>query len=125
MRGKIRKCSEVLVRESCSETSSCVGGCHAHWSPRKQPSPQTWSRQGGWNREATPICSERSNLDKLLELSKPCGSRRRTGSGAQLINSFTGLRRRAGQCKHSGPRLKVSSTLSSSQTQAISGIFCF
>lgn len=122
MRGEIRKCSDILVRESCSETSSCVRGCHARWSPQKQPSPRTWSRQGGWNREATPICLERSNLDKLPELSKPCGSRRKTGQGAPLINSFTALSRRAGRCKHSRSSSNFPPSYPVPKPQAISGI---
>lgn len=114
--GETRKFSDILVRKSCNETCSSVKGCHAPWSPQKQPTPKNWSRQGGWNREATPICSLRSNLDKLLELEKPCCSSQRTGWGAEFINSFTGLGRRSGRCKHNRSGLMLSRALSSSQT---------
>lgn len=75
--------------------------------PQKQPTKINWSRQGDRNREATPICLERSNLDKLPELEKPRCSSQRTGEGAELINSFTGLGRRSGRCEHSRSRLML------------------
>lgn len=40
----------------------------------KQSSHKTWSGEGSWNTEATPICLEKLNLDKM-----PCGSSQRMG----------------------------------------------